>query len=215
MTLAVCHTAHMCLKYLIQEIFIEKSFIPRFYQRPTHWVKRPLPWASVHWLVQCTLECHWNATGWPSVHWDPTGTPLADPVYTGIPLAGHQTASGQVCKFSSYLELTALQWTPVLLLKQVSTSTSPRTRLGYIVFVYLGLQVKWNQFSPNNSYHTSCIHKGLHAGKGPDPMTSKPDSVRCLFRRCVVGMIILAKQLNWDVQTKLCEQIIIALAKYR
>ena len=24
------------------------------------------PWASVHWLVQCTLECHWNATGWPS-----------------------------------------------------------------------------------------------------------------------------------------------------
>ena len=33
----------------------------------------PLPWASVHWLVQCTLECHWNATGWPSVHWDTTG----------------------------------------------------------------------------------------------------------------------------------------------
>ena len=32
----------------------------------------PLPWASVHWLVQCTLECHWNATG--------------DPVYTGTPL---------------------------------------------------------------------------------------------------------------------------------
>ena len=35
----------------------------------------PLPWASVHWLVQCTLECHWNATGWPSVHWDTTGPP--------------------------------------------------------------------------------------------------------------------------------------------
>ena len=33
----------------------------------------PLPWASVHWLVQCTLECHWNATGWPSVHWNTTG----------------------------------------------------------------------------------------------------------------------------------------------
>ena len=29
----------------------------------------PLPWASVHWLLQCTLECHWNATGWPSVQW--------------------------------------------------------------------------------------------------------------------------------------------------
>ena len=22
---------------------------------------------------KCTLECHWNATGWPSVHWDTTG----------------------------------------------------------------------------------------------------------------------------------------------
>ena len=42
---------------------------------------------------------------------------------------------------------------------------------------YLGLQVKWNQFSSNNSHHTSCIHKGLHAGKWPDLMTSKPDSV--------------------------------------
>ena len=28
-----------------------------------------------HWLVQCTLECHWNATGWPSVHCDTTGWP--------------------------------------------------------------------------------------------------------------------------------------------
>ena len=36
------------------------------------WPWLPLPWASVHWLVQCTLECHWNAT--------------VDPVYTGIPL---------------------------------------------------------------------------------------------------------------------------------
>ena len=45
-----------------------------------------------------------------------------------------------------------------------------------IVFVYLGLQVKLNQFSSNNSHHTSCIHKGSHAGKWPDLMTSKPDS---------------------------------------
>ena len=48
----------------------------------------PLPWASVHCLVQCTLECNWNTTGWPSVHWD--GIPLGDPVnsagYTGTPL---------------------------------------------------------------------------------------------------------------------------------
>ena len=49
-----------------------------------------------------------------------------------------------------------------------------------IVFVYLGLQVKWNQFSSNNSHHTSCIHAGLHAEKWPDLMTSKPDSVNTL-----------------------------------
>ena len=47
-------------------------------------------------------------------------------------------------------------------------------------FVYLMLQVKWNQFSSNNSHHTSCIHKGSHAGKWPDLMTSKPDSVSTL-----------------------------------
>ena len=47
-----------------------------------------------------------------------------------------------------------------------------------IVFVYLGLQVKCNQFS--NSHHTSCTHKGSHAGKWPDLMTSKPDSVSTL-----------------------------------
>ena len=49
-----------------------------------------------------------------------------------------------------------------------------------IVFVYLGLQVKWNQFSSNNSHQTSCIHKGSHAGKWPDLMTSKPDYVSTL-----------------------------------
>ena len=61
--------------------------------------------------------------------------------------------------------------------------------------MYLGLQVKWNQFSSNNSHHTSCIHKGLHAGKWPDLMTSKPDSVSTLgyhTRRP------LEPQVHWD-----------------
>ena len=49
-----------------------------------------------------------------------------------------------------------------------------------IVFVYLGLQVKWNHFSSNKSHRTSCIHKGSHAGNWPDLMTSKPDSVSTL-----------------------------------
>ena len=46
-----------------------------------------------------------------------------------------------------------------------------------MLFVYLGLQVKWNQFNLNNSHHTSCIHKGSHAGMWSDLMTSKPESV--------------------------------------
>ena len=49
-----------------------------------------------------------------------------------------------------------------------------------IVFVYLGLQIKWNQFSSSNSHHTSCIHNGLHAEKWPDLMTSEADSVSAL-----------------------------------
>ena len=49
-----------------------------------------------------------------------------------------------------------------------------------IVFVYLGLQVKWNQFSSKNSHHISCIYKGSHDGKWPDLMTSKPDFVSTL-----------------------------------
>ena len=49
-----------------------------------------------------------------------------------------------------------------------------------IVNVYLGLQVKWNHLNSNNSHHTSCIHKGSHAGKWPDLMTSKLDSVSTL-----------------------------------
>ena len=49
-----------------------------------------------------------------------------------------------------------------------------------LVFVYLGLQFKWYPFSSNNSRHTSCIHKGLHAGKWPDLLTPKPDVVSTL-----------------------------------
>ena len=65
----------------------------------------------------------------------------------------------------------------------MSTSTSLCACLWYehhYSFVYFGWHFKWNQFNPNNSHHTSCIHKGLHAGKWPGPMTSKPDSVSTL-----------------------------------
>ena len=47
------------------------------------------------------------------------------------------------------------------------------------VSVYLGLQFKYNQHSPNsnNAHNTSFIHKGLLAGKWPDLLTSRPDAV--------------------------------------
>ena len=104
-----------------------------------------------------------------SLKWQDGGTPVSK--WTGL------------CIFSFYIEFTALQWMPVLLLTHVSTSTLLCACIWFdpiIVFVYLGLQVKWNQFSPNNSHHTSWIHKGSHAGKWPELMTSKADSVSTL-----------------------------------
>ena len=69
-----------------------------------------------------------------------------------------------------------------------------------IVFVYLGLQVKWNQFNSNNSYHTSCIHKGLHARKWPDLITSIPDSVSTLgYHWTDHTWRSLEPQVHWDV----------------
>ena len=76
------------------------------------------------------------------------------------------------------MEFTALQWIPILLLTHVSTSTSFCACLWYVHHYSFCVfeNVKWNQFSSNNSHRTSCIHKRLHAGKWPDLMTSKPDS---------------------------------------
>ena len=104
-----------------------------------------------------------------SLKWQDGGTPVSK--WTGL------------CIFSLYLEFTALQWMPVLLLTHVSTSTSLCACLWYehhCSFCVFGSQAKWNRLSSNNSHHTSCIHKGSHAGKWPDLMTSKPDSVSTL-----------------------------------
>ena len=47
----------------------------------------PLPWASVHWLDQCTLDCHWLTQCTLGYHWATqrilagyTGTPLEMPL---------------------------------------------------------------------------------------------------------------------------------------
>ena len=67
------------------------------------------------------------------------------------------------------------------------------------ISVYLGLQVKWNPFSSNNSHHTSCQHKGLHAGKWPGLITSKPDSVTTLeYHWTDHAGTPLEPQVHWD-----------------
>ena len=146
----------------------------------------PLPWASVHWLDQCILEFHWNATWWPSVHWDTTRRPWmvhwnttgkythntgtcswADSIHASLKWQDGGTPIGKwtgLCIFSFYLEFTALQGIPILLLNMWMLqyySVHAFDMSTIIVFRYLGLQVKWNLFSSNNSYHTSYIHKGL------------------------------------------------------
>ena len=67
---------------------------------------------------------------------------------------------------------------------QTSTPSSLCACIGYVhhysFFLYLRLQYKWDRLSSNNSRHTSCIHKGLQAGKWPDLMASKPDALSTL-----------------------------------
>ena len=93
---------------------------------------RNLAETAPHWdatgetlTLQPTLEHHWRECKGPHTHqahivkqssiharlkWQDGGTPISK--WTGL------------CKFSFYLEFTALQWIPLLLLKHMSTSTS-------------------------------------------------------------------------------------------
>ena len=118
-------------------------------------------------------------------------------------MAGHQPASGQVSVNS------ALTWSLLLcngykfcsenmwVLQHHSVHAFDMSTI--VVFVYLALQVKWNQFSSNNSNHTSCIHNGLHAGKWPDLMTSQPDSVDTLgYHWTDHTGTLLEPRVHWD-----------------
>ena len=104
-----------------------------------------------------TLECHRRNLVETTPHWDATGETLTFAAHTGTPLEGQPTRAQThidkqssihaslkwqdcgtptskwlgLCKFSLYLEFTALQWIPVLLLTHVSTSTSLCTCLWY------------------------------------------------------------------------------------
>ena len=100
-----------------------------------------------------------------SLKWQDGGTPVSK--WTGL------------CIFSIYLEFTALQWIPVLLLPHVSTSTSLCACLWYehhYSFCVFGVasQMDSVEFKQLSTYQFS------HAGKWPDLMTSKPHSVSTL-----------------------------------
>ena len=98
-------------------------------------------------------------------------------------MAGHQRTSGQVSVNSAFtwslLLCNGYQFCSWLVWVLQHPPVHAFDMSTIIVFVYLGLQVKWTS-SSNKSHHTSCIHKGLHAGKWPDLMTSKPVFVSTL-----------------------------------
>ena len=80
---------------------------------------QPSPWASVHWLVQCTLECHWLTQCTLRYHWATKqilagyiGTPLEKLSWDSPTLechwrnlvesAPHWDASGETLTFAAY-----------------------------------------------------------------------------------------------------------------
>ena len=137
------------------------------------------PFEKLSWNSP-TLECHWRNLVETAPHWDATGETLTFVAYSGTPLGGlwqpthapthivkqssiHASLKWQdggtpiskwagLCKFSLYLELTALQWIPVLLLTHVSTSTSSCAYPWYehhcsFLCVWGGKSNEINQFS--------------------------------------------------------------------
>ena len=133
------------------------------------------------WLLQPTLEHHWGDNDSTHTHRAIMLNTVASVTVWNDQILEHQAASGQVSVNSAF--------TLSLLLSNAyhfCSSNSWVLRHNYmhaldmitiIVFVYLGFQYKWNQLSSNNSRYYSCIHKGLHAGKRHDLMTSKPDAL--------------------------------------
>ena len=129
------------------------------------------------WLY-CRL--HWNTSGRTiTAHTPRTHAVKQRCIHVSLKWQDGGTPSNKwtdLCKFSFYFEYTALQRIPVLQHNSVHAFGMSTI----IAFVHLGLQFKWNQLSPNNSRHTRCIHKRLHAGKWPDLLISKPDAFSTL-----------------------------------
>ena len=96
-----------------------------------------IPLEKLSW-IRPTLECHRRNSYFCSLHWNTTGGTVTahtrPDTYLSMQGSIHASLKWQagrtpvskwtgLCIFSLYLEFTALQWIPVLLLTHVSTST--------------------------------------------------------------------------------------------
>ena len=124
-----------------------------------------------------TLECHWRNTIGGTVTSTCTQAQIVkqSSIHASLKWQDGGTSSSKwtgLCKFTFYLEFTALQWISVI----SSNVWVPRHHSVHaldmstiIVFVYLGLQFKWNQLSSNNSWTlaTPVVYiKGCMLGSG-------------------------------------------------
>ena len=115
--------------------------------------KGPWSWASVHWLVPCTLECHWHTHTHTQAH-----IVRQSSIHTSLKWQDDEAASGQVSVNSVLLGVNSspMQTSSALqTCEYINITVHALYMSTIIVFVYLGLQYKWNQLSSNNSRHTS------------------------------------------------------------
>ena len=99
-------------------------------------------------------------------------------------ITGHQATSGHVPVNSAFtwslLLSNAYQFCHSYVCELQHRSVHALDMNTNNVFVFLGLQYQWHQLSSNNFHHTCFIHKGLHAWKWPDLLTSKPHPLSTL-----------------------------------
>ena len=136
------------------------------------------------WPLKPTLEHHWMDCNNSHTPMRILLSRLASMPVWNDRVVVHQAASGEVSVNSAFtwglLLCNAYQFysSNLWVLRHHSVHALDMSTIK--VFVYLGLQFKWNQLSSNNARHTNCIHERLHAGNWPDRMASKSDALSTL-----------------------------------
>ena len=133
----------------------------------------PVNTFRVHWnttakiIWNCPpLECHLRNSDYCSLHWNTTEGTVTAPhtqkhivkhssFHASLKWQNRGTPSSNwtgLCKFSFYLEFTALRRIPVLFFKCVNASTPLCACLGFghhnVFFVYLGCSTHWLMLAP-------------------------------------------------------------------